>query len=88
MRIFDLVSRKTLRDIPLGFMADNLSWSEDGRLLATGIPDVDIFKRRLLNKIDDCPAPFIVAVISAESAISQLLYKAPAGVVADASVAI
>ncbi|WP_179052452.1 SMP-30/gluconolactonase/LRE family protein [Pseudomonas hunanensis] len=88
IRLFDLKQQRTIKDIPLGFMPDNLSLSEHGSVLVTGILLAETFRECYLNKTDACQSAFSVAEISQNSNTINVLHEAPEGWISGASVAI
>jgi hypothetical protein len=85
---FDLQAQRMLIKVPLDFMPDNLSWSSDGRLLATGIASAEIFRSCFVEKREFCPSAFAIAAIDPHSGVAGTLYQAQALAFSGASVAV
>lgn len=85
---FDLPQGTVQQRIPLGFMADNLSWTSSGQLLAAGIEDPAVFRTCFSEGQEHCASAFQVALIDPQSAKAHLMFKAPPGLLAGASVAV
>lgn len=88
VRQFDLQQGRTLRRVSLDFMPDNLAWAANGQLLAAGIETPDIFRICFNGREEHCASGFQLAAIEPERATADVLFKAPPGVLAGASVAI
>ncbi|VVO30835.1 SMP-30/gluconolactonase/LRE family protein [Pseudomonas fluorescens] len=88
VRQFDLQQGTTRQRIVLDFMPDNLSWTAKGQLLAAGIEDPDVFRACFKARDEHCASAFQVALIDPEQATAEVLFKAPPGLLAGASVAL
>jgi arylsulfatase len=88
VRKFDLNEHRIRAQIPVGFMPDNLSWDNEGRLLAAGIRNPDTFAHCMTNRIADCPFGFKVAAVDTIDNTSTNLFTAGAGILSGVSVAV
>ncbi|AYC33000.1 hypothetical protein D3880_11775 [Pseudomonas cavernae] len=88
VRQFDLRQGRTLQRIALDFMPDNLGWTANGQLLAAGIEDPEVFRTCFKARDEHCASAFQVAAIDPERATAHVLFKAPPGLLAGASVAL
>ncbi|VVN69838.1 SMP-30/gluconolactonase/LRE family protein [Pseudomonas fluorescens] len=85
---YDLKLQKVVRKIALDFLPDNLSWTADGQLLTAGVPDVQTFRRCFLSHDEFCPSASVVALIDPLKGTSRALWRAEAGVLYGASMAL
>ncbi|MCG7200246.1 SMP-30/gluconolactonase/LRE family protein [Marinobacter pelagius] len=85
---FDLAANRVSARIPVDYMPDNLSWGEDGLLLAAGIRDADVFKQCFLAHNADCPSGFKVSAIDPDALSNKTVFQAGQGVLPGVSVAL
>ena len=88
IRQFDLQDKRTLANVPVGYMVDNLSWGEDGRLLGAGIADGAAFQRCFTSHLEHCPMGFKISALNTRSGEHRVLFEADKGVLSGASVAV
>lgn len=85
---FDLEANRVSARIPVDYMPDNLSWGEDGHLLAAGILDADVFKQCFVAHDADCPSGFKVSAIDPDALANKTVFQAREGILPGVSVAL
>ncbi|AQZ96220.1 hypothetical protein BVH74_16320 [Halopseudomonas phragmitis] len=87
---YDLESNRVVSRIPVGYMVDNLSWAQDGRLLGAGINDVNEFIQCFIEHTEHCAMGITVSALdtTSEPVGHEVLFTTGPGVLAGASVAV